>query len=318
MAITPLTTYLNSFAASSTLATANQLVNAAGGTNGVAITTKFGTASGIGEIWSQGTVGAWLAYGGAITDSACNPTGHGWFWDVNTLDGKAILAGLWTPTWRLKLSIGTTTATLYHRSWIYLAGVYTLIGFCSIAGQALTTAATTYPITAASFAQATFATNARLYTDAWMNITTPNANTGATVGIGQSTTSGTGTNNAQCLTPGFGPITPITGSSRSIFYSKVGVTGQARAADTIKTSVIGQVRTTDKIAAVVRGQARCTNLICMSIVGRSRSRSKLLRIDIGTFATVWKIRDLQAIWKTRDVQARWNTRDDQGTWKARK
>src|ERR1700726_576926 len=137
--VTPLTTYLNSFAPSGTLSTANQLVTALGGTNSVIITTKIGNVSGWGEIWSQGNAGAWAGAGSMLA-----PTGHGWFLDAATLDAQTILAGNWTPAWKLKLSIGTATATLVTNAYIYNGGVYTLIGSVTLASQALTTVSTNY------------------------------------------------------------------------------------------------------------------------------------------------------------------------------
>src|SRR6266700_4890886 len=105
--MTALTVLENSFAASSTLSTANQLVTGTGGTTGSAITVLVGTATGWGEIYAQGNAGAWAAAGSMGT-----PTGHGWFLDATTLDGQTIAAGVWSSLMKMKASATGITVTI--------------------------------------------------------------------------------------------------------------------------------------------------------------------------------------------------------------
>src|SRR5712691_4085995 len=97
---------------STTLGTASQLLanpSTAGSTSG-ARNSLVGTATGFGELWSTGNVGAWA--GGALNLSIA-PTGHGFFLDTPTLDGMLLLLGVWSGQARVTCSANTATVDLY-------------------------------------------------------------------------------------------------------------------------------------------------------------------------------------------------------------
>src|SRR5260221_13761312 len=93
--MTALSLYLSS-AASATLSTANKLYSILGTPTGTSNNTQLGTLTGWGEIWAQGTTNVWPAGGSSPT-----PTGHGFLFDVNTLQGKDLLAGAYSGSLQL-------------------------------------------------------------------------------------------------------------------------------------------------------------------------------------------------------------------------
>src|SRR5216683_2901118 len=139
MAVTPLILYPNmASGASTTLATANPLYGNPPLLAGIAQKTSLvGTATGFGEIWSQGNAGAWAA--GALNLNIA-PTGHGWLLDGSLLDNMLILDGLWTAQPRGKVNANTATVDLYYRAFIYdsIAKTYILIGIMSRLGCSYT------------------------------------------------------------------------------------------------------------------------------------------------------------------------------------
>lgn len=202
--VTALTVYPVEGAASTTLATANPLVAVTGGTLAGLNTVLTSNSLNFGQLYSQGNAGAWLAHSGAITDAACNPDGHGWFLDANTLDGQQIVAGNWTPTISLKVSVGSSTADIYVRAFVYNSGSYTIIGSAMLlAAQTITGATGTYSFAATSLPVANFtATGKRLYVDCWLNITAAGSS-GATVAFRQTSSATQGNAGCQIVTPGF-------------------------------------------------------------------------------------------------------------------
>jgi len=165
---TALITYGTNVAAS-TLSTASKLATATGGTNATVDNSLGITPSGYGQLYSQGNASAWPNLG-----SIGSPDGHGWFLEAISLTGQQILAGNWTPTFRIKISgtgTPTVTADLYERAYIYNGGVYTLIGSMLLSAQSLTTTTTNYTFGATSLGLTKFGTSDSLYLDAWMNIT---------------------------------------------------------------------------------------------------------------------------------------------------
>src|SRR5262249_44999502 len=113
--VTPLTTY-GTNTASGTLATANTLVTSTGA-GSINKTTLVGTSTGYGTFWSQGNAGAWPAAGSL---PAFN--GHGWLWDVTTLEGNLLFGGNFTPTFTLSFSSVSFVADLYVRIARYNGG----------------------------------------------------------------------------------------------------------------------------------------------------------------------------------------------------
>src|SRR5919109_2634308 len=98
--VTPLLLYGTSTAAS-TVATANTFVTGTGGAN-TTKTTLIGTATGYGELYAQGNASAWPALG-----AIGNPSGHGFLYDVTTLETNSLVVGSYVPKVRLNTSTGT-------------------------------------------------------------------------------------------------------------------------------------------------------------------------------------------------------------------
>lgn len=200
--MTALTVY-STTVASSTLSTANDFATTTGGTSATK-DTKIGTSTGWSELFAQGTTNAWSAAG-----SIGSPSGHGWLWDVTTLEGQQIVAGNWTPTVRLQIAGGGTpsiTADIYIRAYVYNGGTYTQIGSSMTkTGQTLNSTTANYAFSATNQALQNFNTGDKLYVDAWLNVT---ANTGTSsannVRVSSSSTSGQGiANNVSIVTPGY-------------------------------------------------------------------------------------------------------------------
>src|SRR6266487_3104628 len=134
---TPLTVYTLT-TNSTSIATAKTLATALGGATAGTATTQLGTATGYGEVYSQNHAAAWPSLSGVAA-----PDGGGYILDSPLLEGQTILAGTWTPTFRVLLGAGTATADLIVVLYKYNINTltYTLIGTCTLAGQALTTSA---------------------------------------------------------------------------------------------------------------------------------------------------------------------------------
>jgi hypothetical protein len=203
VAITPLTVYVNSFAASTTNASGNPLVVNAGGTSGATITTLIGTATGWGEVWSQGNAAAWPAL-----SAMGAPTGHGWYLDLTTLDGQTLAGGLWQSSIRMKAS-GAVTVTMSLNFHIYnpSTGGYRFVGSMGIPGFGLTTVATDPLIPATGFSNIAVPVGSKLYAELWYNITVAAGSGAATVSVAEGLQVGAGQANNQVNTPGF-DVTP--------------------------------------------------------------------------------------------------------------
>ena len=112
--------------ADGTLTTANTFDTSSG--TGSADTININDdVTGWGELYSQGNASAW-----AGAASAPAPSGHGWIWDVTTLEGTEIPATTWIPSFQIERSTddGTVAATLYVRIYKYNNGTYTNIVTC--------------------------------------------------------------------------------------------------------------------------------------------------------------------------------------------
>lgn len=190
--------------ASSTLSTAGALASTTGGTLGNNSIT-LSTNTGYGELYSLSSE-TFPNGGGSIG----NPSGNGFLWDVTTLEGQQFLAGNWTPTVRLQLGgtgvTGTLTIDLYVRLYRRSsAGAYTQIGTTmSKTGNSIGTAVTSFTFTAVSQPLFVFSGGDKFYSDVWANVTANNATGGtATIKLFSTTTSGTGVNTAQLVSPGY-------------------------------------------------------------------------------------------------------------------
>src|SRR6266581_990116 len=230
--MTALTVLENSFAASSTLSTANQLVTGTGGTSGSAITILVGTATGWGEIWSQGNTGAWAAAGSMGT-----PTGRGWFLDASTLDGQTIAAGVWSSLMKMKASATGITVSISLNAYIYNTGVYTLIGSMTKSGYAMPSVATEPTLSTPSLSAANFPAGSKLYVDLWFNVTANTAAAGTTFGVSQGTSSGTADiTTEKIVTPGYAPTPPASNTTPLVLYGSSVVSSLATADQLSKTT----------------------------------------------------------------------------------
>lgn len=200
---TALTVYGNWNDASSTLSTAQKLYTDSGGATTNSKTSLVGTSTGYGEIYSQGNAGAWAAAGGVSA-----PSGHGWLFDITTLEGQTLITGNWQFVCRMLISAGTATADIIHRFYKRSSGgVYTAIGSITLSAQALTTTTTTYTSAASSLSSMAFVTGDKLYVDVWCNVTANSSGSGAaTLGYAMANTTTHGkANNGQIITPGYNP-----------------------------------------------------------------------------------------------------------------
>jgi hypothetical protein len=211
---TKLTAYLSS-AAAATIATANKLYSVAGSPSTNNNTTLLGAALNWGEIYAQGNVGAWAA---AATQAGVPPSGHGFLWDVTTLELQDLLTGTYTVTLRLSTAgVGAVTITsdLHAVLYKYNAGTYTLIADCLLTAQSISTVFANYTLTFTVSGNTSFAIGDKLYLHLPAKVT---ANTGAstqTIRLGSlstDTAGKTGSTNAQIVTPGFQP-TPVIATS---------------------------------------------------------------------------------------------------------
>src|SRR6266700_8102218 len=97
--------------AATTVATANKLAPATGGTETSTNTSLISGTTGWVQFFSQGTGTAQTGAGSepTITDS----NNHGWMQDDSTFDGQTFAAGNWTPTITCKISAVTITADIH-------------------------------------------------------------------------------------------------------------------------------------------------------------------------------------------------------------
>lgn len=204
--LNPLTLYGSNVAdTGGAITTAAQLSATTGGTDVIA-STKIGMATGFGEIVALGTTGVWLGHSGAITDSACNPTGKGWLYDVTTLASQQIPGGNWTPTLYLRATTGAPTVDMYVRAFAYdtSASTYTLIGTMVSTGHTLSASVTTYAFSATTIASFTFNSTQKLYIDCWFNISAASSSSSANIAFHQSNNSSAGVaGEMQIVTPGY-------------------------------------------------------------------------------------------------------------------
>ena len=218
--MTALTTFLTN-AASATLATANQLYSTSGSPATTNTYSRVGTATGYGELVSQGTTGAWAA-GGSISA----PTGKGFLFDVTTLEGQQFAAGNWSGTVRLNCAqngnaapnAGTLTADIIMRAYKRSSGgTYTNIVTITLAGQTIPSGFTSFSLPTTAGSAMTFTTGDKLYVDVWLNVTA-NANASAVQDVRfnrLSTDTGgtTGDNNASLVSPGYTSTIPGSGTA---------------------------------------------------------------------------------------------------------
>lgn len=188
--------------AATTIANAAQLLTVNGGTSTV-ISSLLGTATGWGEVWGQGNAAAWAAAGSQPAAS-----GHGWLWDVTTLEGQTIAAGTWTVKILTALSLATScVADMHIRAFVHTSGgTYTQIGSdLVLTAQTVNTTNATYTFSASLPSQA-FNTGDKLYMDQTWNVTTNTSASGSTIKDHGGPSAGNGVvGQREIDTPGYAP-----------------------------------------------------------------------------------------------------------------
>jgi hypothetical protein len=179
---TPNLSFYATNTAAATIITARKAVTVLGATATVPAYSKCGTSTGYSELYSGGTTGSWAAAG-----SLGAPSGHGFFMDDASLEGATLPAGNWAPMLRTLCSIGTLTADLYVRAYVYHTGsaTYTQIGSTlTLAAQTISTTPTNLQFGTTAMPAVTFATGDRFYWEVRYNITANHTgSSGAQVGI---------------------------------------------------------------------------------------------------------------------------------------
>lgn len=233
----PATTALSVYAtnsAATTLPNAALLAASGGSVSLASQTSLVGTATGWGEVTGRGTAAAWAA--GA---SAGTPTGRGFLYDATALEHSNLVAGTWTQKIRLATSVGSLTATVLGRWYVYDAalGTYTALGTSTLSAQSITTTFATYTLPGVALGQSYVGPQQKLYVDIWLNITTNgNANSTLTVKIGDlgGDAGPLGGTNESVTTPGYQAVQPVvadgwvtTGALPGLTYSASSIGGNA-------------------------------------------------------------------------------------------
>src|SRR6266702_5732480 len=197
--VTPYTTY-GTATASGTVATCNTLVTSTGA-GAILKTTLIGTSTGYGEIWSQGNAGAWPAAGSL---GGVGP--HGWL-SGTELEGNTLVGGNFTPTYVLRVSLGSITADLYERVYLRTSGgVFTQIGSNMVkSGVTITTIASTLAWPATSQPNQAFGVGDKLYRQFDMHTLTNSTGSGAaTLSVSMANSASLGVaSQVQLITQGY-------------------------------------------------------------------------------------------------------------------
>jgi hypothetical protein len=202
--MTALTFYAAS-AASSTLSTADKLyvIHGVDNTNVTTSLTLIDNSTGYVELYPQGN-----ASNGVVGSLPSSPSGHGFLWDVTTLEGQTIASGNWSGNIRLASQQGQSfTADIYRRIWKRSSGgSYTLIVTLLLTAQSFTGTNTTYALPSNSASSSAFATGDKCYIEEYLHITANSGTSGQQVRYNRlsTDTSGlAGDSNSQTVTPGY-------------------------------------------------------------------------------------------------------------------
>lgn len=205
--MTSLTLYGLSSAAS-TIATAAQMTASSGGSSTTTRNTLIGQSTGFGEIAAEGTASAWQGLYSLLA-----PSGMGFLFDVTILEQQQINAGNWTPSIELNTSVGSVTADIYARVYLYYNGIFwpasSSLGpnYAVLAGQSITTTPTTYALPAMALPNLYLLAGYKLYCDVWLNITS-NASGSNSAAIALTVSSSSqGVPSCQIVTPGYQALT---------------------------------------------------------------------------------------------------------------
>jgi len=138
-------------------------------------TNLVGTATGWGEMKSQGSAAAWPALGSEPSFGQ----GNGWIYDTTALEGKTLAAGTWTLKFQHALSVGSASANVVARIGKYKSGG-TFQEIANSGPQSInpttTPSSTTLNITGL---QTAFATGDKLYIQIDVQLVTNSSGSGA-------------------------------------------------------------------------------------------------------------------------------------------
>lgn len=188
---------------STTLSTARELISASGGAQGTGVSTKVGNnTTGWFEEYSQGNGTA------TIVGSQGSADGHGFLFDVTTLENQTIVSGSWVFTFNFAMlsASSTMTGTMNYRAYKRSSGgTYTSI--CSGASSSQSISGTTVvsvAVTVNSVSAVSFSTGDKLYSDIWIDETTGDFFNGSLNYFPSNSTSA-GWSGASIQTPGYNP-----------------------------------------------------------------------------------------------------------------
>jgi hypothetical protein len=218
---TAFSVYLTGTAAT-TITTANLLYapSSAGSPTTTWKYSRVSTATGYGEITSQGTTGAWAAAG-----SLPVPTGKGFLYDVTSLEGQQIVAGNWSAAVRLNCAqsgdtnpqLGTLSADIIVRAFKVNGSTYTPIVSMTLGTQTIAAGYATFTLPSTPASAMSFASGDKLYLDIFLNVTA-NANASSVQDVRlnrESTDTSTHTGDAAATigTPGYATATSVAGGT---------------------------------------------------------------------------------------------------------
>jgi hypothetical protein len=220
-------TLFDTATASTSLPTASQL-SITHGTDNVNVTqtyTQMGTASGISEMYSQGTTKAWSSLAALPA-----PSGNGFYLEpsVLSLAGQQLLSGSYSATIRLTIAhtdgliANTIIGDITRRLWKVAGGRYSLIVALLLTGQTIPASSgsiTTYTLSGSTSSTTNFGIGETLYIDEFCNVTTNAIGDPATnIRINRLSTNMTGDTNAQFVTPGYQAQSAPSGGNQTVIY----------------------------------------------------------------------------------------------------
>lgn len=142
--------------------------------------TTVGRAKGWVEVLSQGGVGT-------MNDVPPEPSGHGFLYDVTTLEAQKFVAGSWTGYQEIKTNSGSMTADIYIRVFKYSAdGTFTPIVETAMLNSYFTSTNTRFISAPTLASEAAFDTGDKLYFDVVLNILENNAGNAGSIRINEN------------------------------------------------------------------------------------------------------------------------------------
>jgi hypothetical protein len=198
-------------AASGTLSTADIIYITSGTPATTQTFTLIDNSTGYVELYPQGNP----SVNGVVGSLPSSPSGHGFLWDVTTLEGNSLASGNYSGNIRLSSQQAQTfTADIYRRVWKRSSGgTYTAIVTLLLTAQSFTGTNTTYALPSTSASGMAFATGDKLYIEDLLHITVNGGGTGQQVRynrLSTDTVALTGDATTQTVTPGYAATVATT------------------------------------------------------------------------------------------------------------